>query len=122
MARHTRLETKIERRLYPRIYQEIPFHIKTNGFDFTTTTKDISCTGAYCSIHKYLPPFTKLAIKMTLPLNSSNKQESLSVECKGVVVRTNDQGRNEFNIAIFFNEINDTQRKKILKYVNQFLP
>lgn len=120
--RHTKLESKIERRLYPRIYQEIPFHIKTNGFDFTTTTKDLSCTGAYCSINKYLPPFTKLAVKMILPINSTDKHENLNLECKGVVVRSDDQGRNEFNIAIFFNEMNDAQRKKIYKYVKQFLP
>ena len=120
--RQNRLKSEMERRLYPRIYQEIPFQIQTNGFDFTTTTKDISCTGAYCSINKYLPPFTKLAVKMTLPVNSAKKQENLNLECKGVVVRTDDQGKNEFNIAIFFNEMNDAKRKKIYKYVKQFLP
>lgn len=112
----------MERRLYPRIYQEIPCHIKTNGFDFTTTTKDISCTGAYCCINKYLPPFTKLAVKIILPVNSPGKQKNLKLECKGVVVRSDDQGSNEFNIAIFFNEINNAQRKKIYTYVKQFLP
>jgi hypothetical protein len=39
-----------------------------------------------------------------------------------VVVRTEDEDMGGFNIAIFFNDINDSQRQKISRYVNQFLP
>lgn len=105
---------KRERRLHPRLSHELPVYIAANGYDFTTTTQNISCTGAYCRINKYVPPFTKIAIKMSLP--------SSEVECKGVIVRTDDEAKGGFNIAIFFNEIKENQKKKISQYINQLLP
>ena len=60
---------------------------------------------------------------MRLPIVlSSRKKEEFDVECKGVIVRTEDVAHDGFNIAIFFNEIKDSQRRKISQYVNQFLP
>lgn len=112
-----------ERRTNPRIDHELPVYLTVNGYDFATTTENVSCTGAYCRINKYVPPFTKLAIKMTLPVLSQGKKEKLNVACKGVIVRSEDGNKkNSFNIAIFFNEIKDNQRKKISQYISQFLP
>lgn len=117
----TNLKTvKTERRLYPRIRKKLPLRVASNGYNFITTTRDLSCTGAYCHINKYLPPFTKIAVKMTLPIIPSMEKETL--ECKGVVVRTDDDKDNGFNIAIFFNDMTDIQRKKISHYISQFLP
>ncbi len=112
----------IEKRLHPRIDQKLPFQVAVNGYDFTTATQNISCSGAYCRLKKYVPPFTKVAVKMTFPIKTHNKVEQYNVECQGVIVRTDDKGKEGFNIAIFFNEIGDSQRKKISQYVNQFLP
>lgn len=118
MLRHP----KIEKRLHPRIEHQLPLKIAVNGYDFTTTTENVSCAGAYCQLKKYVPPFTKIAVKMTFPVKSNNKIEKYHVECKGVIVRTDNKGKEGFNIAIFFNEISDSQRKKISQYINQFLP
>jgi len=114
---------KPEKRLHPRIDHELPVHITANGYDFTTTTQNISCTGAYCQINKYVPPFTRLAIKMILPVVAGGKKQKVNIECKGVIVRNEDSSKkNNFNIAIFFNEIKAAQREKISQYINQFLP
>lgn len=113
---------KAERRLCPRIEQNLPVNLSADGYTFTTSTQNISCTGAYCHIDKYMPPFTKLAVKMVLPVISENKREQFNIECKGVIVRTNDEDRGGFNIAIYFNEINERQQQKISKYIHQFLP
>lgn len=107
----------IERRLHPRIEKEFPVKIAANGYDFVTATQNLSCLGAYCRINKYVPPFTKVSIKLNLP-NATNP----NIECKGVIVRTEDESTGGFNIAIFFNEIKDNQRQKISQYLNQFLP
>ncbi|MFH0913189.1 MAG: PilZ domain-containing protein [Candidatus Omnitrophota bacterium] len=112
---------KTERRLYPRIEQTLPINIIANGYDFATSTKNVSCIGAYCHLDKYIPPFTKLAIKVTLPIASGNRKKNVDVECSGVIVRTEDVANGGFNIAIFFNRINDSQRKKISQYISQFL-
>lgn len=104
-----------ERRLYPRVEKRLPLNVVANGYDFSTSTQNISCIGAYCHIDKYVPPFTKIAIKMELP-------PDCRVECKGVIVRTEDEKSGGFNIAIFFNEIKESQRKKIARYLSRFLP
>ena len=112
---------KIEQRLYPRVEANLALRVIANGYDFSTTTKNLSCLGAYCRINKYVPPFTKLNIKLNLPIASSGKNESV-LECKGVVVRSDDEGDGTFNIAIFFNGIENSQRHKISQYLKQFLP
>lgn len=118
MTRH--LST--ERREHPRIEKQLPLKILANGYDFVTNTQNVSCVGAYCHIDKYIPPFTKITVKLTLPIRDANKNKYYNVECKGVVVRNKDEDKGGFNIAIFFNEIKDIQRQKIAQYINQFLP
>ncbi len=113
---------KAERRLYPRIEQKLPVNLSANGYTFVTSTHNVSCTGTYCHIEKYVPPFTKIAVRMLLPVVSENGKEEYNVECKGVIVRTNDEEKGGFNVAIYFNEINENQQKKISRYINQFLP
>ncbi|OGX43890.1 MAG: hypothetical protein A3G38_03045 [Omnitrophica WOR_2 bacterium RIFCSPLOWO2_12_FULL_51_8] len=117
----TRAE-KTERRIHPRIDHELPIRVAANGYDFSTSTSNLSCVGAYCLIKKYVPPFTKVMVKLALPAQIEAAGKKCAVECKGVIVRTDDEERGGFNIAIFFNEINDEQRKKIAKYINQLLP
>lgn len=112
-----RKKTGIERREHPRIYRELPIKVQANGYDFVTSTKNLSCVGAYCRINKYVPPFTRVMIKLTFPV----KNKKCSVECKGVLVRTEDGEKGGFNIAIFFNEISQDQKRKISEYVNQFV-
>lgn len=115
--------TKAERRQYPRLEKNLPLKIAANGYDFATTTQNISCLGAYCRIDKYVPPFTKILIKLNLPLiDKKERQKYCAVECKGVIVRTEDEDKGGFNIAVFFNEIKDNQRQKISQYIRQLLP
>jgi hypothetical protein len=108
---------KAERREHPRVTQKLPIALSANGYDFTTTTQNISCVGAYCHIDKYVPPFTKVLVKMDIPGASAKG----NVECHGVVVRTEDDRNAGFNVAIFFNEIRDAERKKISRYISRLL-
>ena len=111
-----------ERRLNPRIEHKLPLNLAVNGYDFSTSTHNISSVGAYCHLDKYMPPFTKISVKLSLP-NKEQAGKNTIVECKGVVVRTEDEARGGgFNLAIFFNEIRAGQRKKIAQYVSRFLP
>ncbi len=113
---------KTERRQFPRISQTLPLRIAANGYDFATNTQNVSCVGAYCHLDKYIPPFTKIAVKVTLPTMVSGRMKNIDVECNGVIVRTEDENKGGFNIAVFFNGIKGSQRKKISQYINQFLP
>ena len=108
-----------ERRIHPRLSHNLPVKLAANGYDFDSTTQNISCVGAYCTINKYIPPFTKLSIKLSLPLVHDNSQDELHVECKGVIVRTEDEAGGGFNVAIFFNEIKPGEKNKITHYISQ---
>lgn len=111
-----------ERRRYPRIEKVLPIKIVADGYDFATCTQNVSCTGAYCHLDKYMPPFTKIAVRVTLPIADGDSLKTMDVECTGVIVRTEDDQKGGFNSAIFFNGIKAHQRKKISQYINQFLP
>ncbi len=113
---------KVERRLHPRVYQQLPCNIVANGYDLATNTQNVSCVGAYCHVEKYIPPFTKIAVRLNLPIGTNIEGTSYLVQCKGVVVRTDDCAEGGFNIAVFFNGITDPERQKISRYVSQFLP
>jgi len=115
-------KTGPDRRQFPRIDRELPLKVAANGYDFTTSTLNVSCVGAYCRIDKYVPPFTRVAVKLSLPVSSISGNKNYNVECNGVVVRTEDEIKKGFNIAIFFNHIRDDQKKKISQYISQFLP
>lgn len=113
---------KSERRKHPRIEQRLPLQVAANGYDFATSTLNVSCLGAYCHINKYIPPFTKVMVRLALPIPTVNGKKNYNVECKGVVVRSEDENKGGFNIAVYFNDIADNQRQKISQYISQFLP
>ena len=117
-----KLNRNAERRLHPRLEQKLPIRVAVNGYDFVTSTENVSCVGAYCHIDKYVPPFTKVMVRLSLPVRTSSGSKKYDVECKGVLVRTEDEKKGGFNVAIYFNEIRDSQRKKIEQYVSQFIP
>lgn len=114
---------KTERRQHPRIEERLPLKVAANGYDFVTSTLNVSCVGAYCHIDKYIPPFTKVMVKLSLPMAMAalNGNKNANIECKGVVVRSEDENKGGFNIAIFFNDIGDNQRQKISQYISQLL-
>ncbi|MBU1125854.1 MAG: PilZ domain-containing protein [Candidatus Omnitrophica bacterium] len=107
-----------ERRQFPRIDHELPMKVAVNGYDFVTSSQNISCVGAYCCLNKYIPPFTKVMVKLNLPIGQKKR---CRVECKGVIVRSEDEAQGGFNVAIFFNDIRDEYRHKISQYIDQLL-
>lgn len=112
-----------ERRRYPRIKREIPLKIKYDNYDTVGQTRDISCIGTYCTVNKHIPLFSKISIILLLPLNNPGKNDYCSVRCKGAVVRVerNPQDDNEYNVAIYFNEISRSGRAKLAQYVHRQL-
>jgi len=116
------MKTGIERRKHPRLEKKFPFKVSVNGYDFSTTTDNISCVGAYCQIKKYIPPFTRVMVKLSLPVKAKKDAKNYTIDCSGVIVRTVDKDKSGFNVAIFFNQIKDSQRKIISEYINQFVP
>ena len=107
----------VEHRKHPRINERLQFKLKTNYFHIVTETINLSCIGAYCQIKKYIPLMTGLEIVLALP-HVDEEDEFEYVKCNGFVVRVENvlsdiNERNAYNIAIYFSEIEDSEKQKI---------
>jgi len=112
-----------ERRKEPRLENNIPVKICREEGDIVTETVNISRTGTYCRVNKYIEPMTKLKIHLLIPSRKSGKVVTKKISCQGAVVRVEPiHGEdNSYNIAIFFQDISKRDTDHISDYVNSFL-
>ncbi len=111
-----------ERRRHPRIEYNIPVKMSWADADVVTETKNISSSGAYCRVSKYIEPMTKLKITLLLPVKSGAKVTTKKISCHGVVVRTeNIPGQDDFFTAIFFSDIHPKDSRILAQYVESVL-
>ncbi len=111
-----------ERRRHPRLINNVPLKLSSENADVVTETKNLSCNGAYCRINKYLEPMTKLKIQLLLPFKSKAKVTTKKVSCQGVIVRSESiPGAQYFDIAIYFNDIQQKDLNCLNDYINTLL-
>lgn len=113
-----------ERRNHPRLAKTLPLKVKTEAKDLRATSINISPSGIYCQIDNYIAPMTKVKIDILLPKKLKNaKLSTKRICCKGVVVRIEEskQKNNRFNIAVFFNELQEKDYEYISSYVNSHM-
>lgn len=110
--------TRQERRKYPRINKRLSLKVKGNTFNLVTETQNLSLSGVYCQIDKDIELMTKVSILLFLPVKGRDNQESTNhVRCKGVVVRVEKIEDGRSNIAVFFNDIKETDKNIIRQYL-----
>lgn len=116
------LNSKVERRRYPRIKREIPLKIKLDDYDLVGQTNNISSVGTYCTVDKYIPVFSIISIILLLPIKDT-PEGVCSIRCKGAVVRSqeNPEDKNKYNVAIYFNRLRKSDKTKLLQYVQHYL-
>lgn len=111
-----------DRREHPRLLKNIPLKISGTDFDIVSETKNLSRSGAYCRVSKYLEPMTKLKIHLLLPFKQNNKIITKKVSCDGIVVRTESiVGEEAYNVAIYFSDIQKRGSDTIAEFVNTLL-
>lgn len=108
-------ENQIERRKALRVKKSFPFTIHSDEGEIVTQTKDISVSGAYCHVDKYMPLMTKLLITIGL---SELKED---IQCEGVVVRIEEAVPTGYNMAIFFTEISEENKEKLNRYLQKHI-
>ncbi|MEI6438210.1 MAG: PilZ domain-containing protein [Candidatus Omnitrophota bacterium] len=112
----------VEKRRYPRIEHSVPVKIGAVDADLVTATRNISRSGVYCRVDKYLEPMTKLKITLMLPVKKEGKVATRKIVCSGVIVRVeNIPFEDAFNIAIFFNEIKPSDSRALADHVQGVL-
>ena len=118
----SRQQHPVERRRHPRVDNNIPLKISTPDVDLVTETKNISCSGAYCRVNKFLEPMSKMQITLLIPFKRAGKATTKKVICGGVVVRTENIPEGDgFNTAIFFNDIHPRDSRFLADYVQGVL-
>lgn len=117
-----------ERRIDKRIKKNIPLKIKAADFDSVSETKNLSSSGIYCRIDKYIAPLTKVNMILLIPASKQalpSKEQCKKIECEGTVVRTeliNDPAEGDFyNVAIFFSQIKKSDKSCIENYVKKHI-
>ena len=109
------------RRKHPRINKKLPFKIEDECGQILTETKNISCIGAYCEVSRLIPLMTRLKVHLLLPFEDSrHKRINREVECDGVVVSVEEEKSGSYNIAIFFDRIDEEAKKEIASFVKFF--
>jgi hypothetical protein len=110
-----------ERRRDPRVSNNVPLKLCHEDGDMVTETCNISRSGAYCRVNKYIEPMTKLQVHLLLPIKKGDRNVTKKVSCEGVVVRVEPLDAGLYNIAIFFNEIKQRDADQIASYVGTYL-
>ena len=91
-----------------------------------TQTIDLSCIGVSCQVKESIPFMTRVKVFFALPC-PDKKSESVCIECYGVVVRVEEvlsksrASTGIYNIAIFFDEIEDIEREKLSDYIRKMV-
>jgi hypothetical protein len=112
-----------ERRKFRRISKNVSIKLFSSEFDIVTETKNISGNGAYCAVNRPIPVMTKLNIIILLPFKRNENKVIKKINCSGVVVRGSyirNNSKYSYCVGIYFNEINDKDRKIILSYIDTF--
>lgn len=111
-----------ERRRHPRLAGTVPVKIYSDEFDIVTETKNLSRSGVYCQVNKYIEPMTKLKIHLLLSSKKGAKTVTKKISCEGVIVRAESAPNTEnFNIAIYFNEIQPKDAEAVARFVETML-
>jgi len=111
-----------ERRKDPRLANNIPVKICQEGGNFVAETQNISRSGAYCCVNKYIAPMTKLKIHLLFSSPEEKKRRIKKVSCEGVVVRSEPvlDGKG-YHLAIFFSDILKRDAEYITDYVSVYM-
>ena len=113
-----------ERRKSPRVKHGLPLKISADEMDFITQTQDIGVNGALFHLEKAVPLMSRLAMTLLVP-SQGKKRTTRKILCNGVVVRCEPvhakEAGGEYNIAVYFTALKDSDRKTLMKYVHQVL-
>lgn len=111
----------VERRRAPRVKERLLLALTEGASTFQAHLHNLSATGAYCALDRFLPPMTKLEVQCVL-LNGS---QPTHIRCTGVVVRVEpvvaNVERPSYHVAIFFTELSEQGRAAIEQFVRDRL-
>lgn len=116
----------MERRAHPRVQADLAAQIVTHARrdrPVVVRGKNISCSGLYCHINRYIAPFQKLHLSMIIPLIERGGVHNEVIQLDAVTVRVEPEDEDpdvlDYHIAVFFENISEKDRQVIDRYVKQ---
>jgi c-di-GMP-binding flagellar brake protein YcgR len=116
-----------ERRRAPRANVKLPVEIKSATRALEGQTRDVSVSGAYCTVDRFIPINTKLDVTLLVPEKASHEREGMKeMKCHGIVVRNQPVGKDEkhrqYGLALCFTDVKKNDREDLANYVCMRLP
>ena len=113
-----------ERRQHPRLQKLIPLKVQADSFDLAAQTHNISLSGICCQVDKSIELMSNVTLLLVLPVKRAHdKAGTKQVHCKGVVVRVEEakEAKGKFDIAVFFNDLKESDANAIREYIESHL-
>ncbi|MBI4844982.1 MAG: PilZ domain-containing protein [Candidatus Omnitrophica bacterium] len=112
-----------EKRRHPRFLTVLPLEIFLDELSIKTNTKNISSSGIFCAIDRYLPVKTRLHVNFKLLLEPDGQRMEKVVNSLAEIVRiepsVEKQDCESYNIGITFLDMAQDERNFLLEYVHQ---
>jgi len=114
-----------ERRAHTRVEAELEAHLICPIAEDTiaVVTRNISCSGLYCRVPRYIAASTRMAMAIILPVREAGQMHNRLLQLEGVVVRIEPEqeeaGTKDYRIALYFPTLTREARAVIGRYVQQ---
>jgi hypothetical protein len=115
------------RRRAPRADVDLSLKIKKDRSVIEAHTKNISSSGAYCTLDKFVPLNSTLDVTLLIPGKPQKGHPGQKkVRCHGIVVRNQPEDADvvhpHYGIALFFTDLARSDREKLTSLVRAKLP
>ncbi len=111
---------KSERRQAPRVAHRVQLSIVNPREVIQAETEDLSASGVYCTLSRFLMLMSKLELNFTLPDDATHV-----IRCTGVVVRITPSeprpNHTSYQAAIFFSDLSERDRAHVTAFVQRRL-
>ena len=117
-----KLNKTLENRNHPRFILMLPLEIRSADFSLETQTKNISCSGLFCDVDRFIPRETEIKVSMKLSLKIDEHIVRKTINCPAKVVRIdppNPRGDINYNIGVEFSSIREADRELLSKYIHK---
>ncbi|MBU1087884.1 MAG: PilZ domain-containing protein [Candidatus Omnitrophica bacterium] len=116
------IKEKSDSRKHPRFIVVLPLQISTEEFTINTTSRNVSCSGVFCYVDRFIPIDTDVNVSMRVFDLSDGQKVQRTVKCKAKVVRieTAENKENETcRVGISFGVIEGDDLEVLKKYIQK---
>ncbi|MHB8763769.1 MAG: PilZ domain-containing protein [Deferrisomatales bacterium] len=120
MAERHKEPTGAERRRDARYPRNVAVRVGHDADGVRAQSINISGRGLYCTVPRYVHPFSKLKVSLDLPFTS---RAAATVECDGVVVRIDPDvpsaAVSEYRLAIYFLNLDRRDARLVEEFLSE---